>query len=86
IEKHIKKYNFFALDDKSLLDGLNYFIPSLFGTLKLTPKEEEEAFASYGCIRALRKKLDDALSGREYQKAFEWRFEFPEVLDDEGDF
>ncbi|MFP6129971.1 Eco57I restriction-modification methylase domain-containing protein [Helicobacter pylori] len=86
IEKHIKNYNFFALDDKSLLDGLNYFIPSLFGTLKLSPKEEEEAFASYGRIRALRKKLDDALSGREYQNAFEWRFEFPEVLDDEGNF
>ncbi|GAA8046740.1 class I SAM-dependent DNA methyltransferase [Helicobacter pylori] len=86
IEKHIKKYNFFALDDKSLLDGLNYFIPSLFGTFKLSPKEEEEAFASYGRIRALRKKLDDTLSGREYQNAFEWRFEFPEVLDDEGNF
>lgn len=57
IEKHIKKYNFFALDDKSLLDGLNYFIPNLFGTLKLSPKEEEEAFASYGRIRALRKSL-----------------------------
>ncbi len=86
IEKHIKKYNFFALDDKSLLDGLNYFIPSLFGTLKLSPKEEEEAFASYGRIRALKKKLDDALSGGEYHNAFEWRFEFPEVLDDEGNF
>ncbi|WQW37941.1 class I SAM-dependent DNA methyltransferase [Helicobacter pylori] len=86
IEKHIKKYNFFALDDKSLLDGLNYFIPSLFGTLKLSPKNEEEAFASYGRIRALRKKLDDALSGGEYHNAFEWRFEFPEVLDDEGNF
>ncbi len=86
IEKHIKKYNFFALDDKSLLTGLNYFIPSLFGTLKLSPKAEEEAFASYGRIRALRKKLDDALSGGEYHNAFEWRFEFPEVLDDEGDF
>ncbi len=69
-----------------MLDGLDYFIPSLFGTLKLSPKEEEEAFASYGRIRVLRKKLDDALSGREYQNAFEWRFEFPEVLDDEGDF
>lgn len=86
IEKHIKKYNFFALDDKSLLDGLDYFTPSLFGTPKLSPKEEEEAFASYGRIRALRKKLDDALSGGEYHNAFEWRFEFPEVLDDEGDF
>ncbi|WRC50181.1 class I SAM-dependent DNA methyltransferase [Helicobacter pylori] len=86
IEKHIKKYNFFALDDKSLLDGLDYFIPSLFGTPKLSPKNEEEAFASYGRIRALRKKLDDALSGGEYHNAFEWRFEFPEVLDDEGNF
>ncbi|KAA8891682.1 type IIG restriction enzyme/methyltransferase [Helicobacter pylori] len=86
IEKHIKNYNFFALDDKSLLDGLDYFIPSLFGTPKLSPKEEEEAFASYGRIRALRKKLDDALSGGEYQNALEWRFEFPEVLNDEGDF
>ncbi|GAA7266586.1 class I SAM-dependent DNA methyltransferase [Helicobacter pylori] len=86
IEKHIKKYNDFALDDKSLLDGLNYFIPNLFGTPKLSPKEEEEAFASYGRIRALRKKLDDILSGREYHNAFEWRFEFPEVLNDEGDF
>ncbi|MGN8423949.1 DUF7149 domain-containing protein [Helicobacter pylori] len=86
IEKHIKKYNDFALDDKSLLDGLNYFIPNLFGTPKLSPKEEEEAFASYGRIRALRKKLDDALSGGEYHNAFEWRFEFPEILNDEGDF
>ncbi|WRB27156.1 Eco57I restriction-modification methylase domain-containing protein [Helicobacter pylori] len=86
IEKHIKDYNYFALDDKSLLAGLNYFIPSLFGTPKLSPKEEEEAFASYGRIRALRKKLDDALSGGEYQNAFEWRFEFPEVLNDEGNF
>ncbi|WP_120831515.1 DUF7149 domain-containing protein [Helicobacter pylori] len=86
IEKHITNYNDFALDDKSLLASLNYFIPSLFGTPKLSPKEEEEAFASYGRIRALRKKLDDALSGGEYQNAFEWRFEFPEVLDDEGNF
>lgn len=86
IEKHITNYNDFALDDKSLLTGLNYFIPSLFGTPKLSPKEEEEAFASYGRIRALRKKLDGALSGGEYHNAFEWRFEFPEVLDDEGNF
>ncbi|GAA8694262.1 class I SAM-dependent DNA methyltransferase [Helicobacter pylori] len=86
IEKHIKDYNYFALDDKSLLAGLNYFTPSLFGTPKLSPKEEEEAFASYWRIRALRKKLDDALSGGEYHNAFEWRFEFPEVLNDEGDF
>ncbi|GAA8592045.1 class I SAM-dependent DNA methyltransferase [Helicobacter pylori] len=88
IEKHITNYNDFALDNKSLLDGLDMGVrvKNLFGTPKLSPKEEEEAFASYGRIRALRKKLDDALSGGEYHNAFEWRFEFPEVLDDEGDF
>ncbi|GAA6985697.1 class I SAM-dependent DNA methyltransferase [Helicobacter pylori] len=89
IEKHIKNYNDFAIDDKSLLDGLEkgvVRIKNIFGTPTLSPKEEEEAFASYGRIRALRKKLDDALSGGEYHNAFEWRFEFPEVLDDEGDF
>ncbi|GAA9564400.1 hypothetical protein UBN65_02030 [Helicobacter pylori] len=89
IEKHIKNYNDFALDDKSLLDGLEkgvVGVKNLFGTPTLSPKEEEEAFASYGRIRALRKKLDDALSGGEYHNAFEWRFEFPEVLDDEGNF
>ncbi|GHR23349.1 type II restriction endonuclease Eco57I subunit R [Helicobacter pylori] len=89
IEKHIKNYNDFALDDKSLLDGLEkgvVRIKNIFGTPTLSPKEEEEAFASYGRIRALRKKLDDALSGGEYHNAFEWRFEFPEVLNDEGDF
>ncbi|GAA8368431.1 class I SAM-dependent DNA methyltransferase [Helicobacter pylori] len=88
IEKHITNYDDFALDDKSLLDGLDMGVrvKNLFGTPKLSPKEEEEAFASYGRIRALRKKLDDALSGGEYHNAFEWRFEFPEVLDDEGNF
>lgn len=86
IEKYIKKYNFFVLDDKSLLDGLDYFILSFFGMLKLSFKEEEEVFVFYGCIRVLRKKFDDVLSGGEYYNVFEWRFEFFEVLDDEGDF
>ncbi len=32
------------------------------------------------------KELDDAESGTLYRNAFEWRFEFPEVLNEEGDF
>ena len=86
IKTHIEAYNDFALDDESLLDGLNIGAKNLFGTPELSPKEQEEAFASYGKIRALRKKLDSALSGEEYKNAFEWRFEFPEVLDEEGSF
>ena len=86
IKTHIEAYNDFALDDESLLEGLSVGAKNLFGTPELSPKEQEEAFASYGKIRALRKKLDSALSGEEYKNAFEWRFEFPEVLDDEGEF
>lgn len=86
IKTHIELYNDFTLDDESLLEGLNIGAKNLFGTPELNPKEEEEAFASYGKIRALRKKLDSALSGEEYKNAFEWRFEFPEVLDEEGNF
>lgn len=86
IKTHIEAYNDFALDDESLLEGLSVGAKNLFGTPELSPKEQEEAFASYGKIRALRKKLDSALSGEEYKNAFEWRFEFPEVLDEEGSF
>ena len=86
IKTHIEAYNDFALDDESLLEGLSVGAKNLFGTPELSPKEQEEAFASYGKIRALRKKLDSALSGEEYKNAFEWRFEFPEVLDGEGSF
>jgi len=32
------------------------------------------------------KELDDAESGALYRNAFEWRFEFPEVLNDKGDY
>ncbi|GAA7144185.1 hypothetical protein HpCHN62_04170 [Helicobacter pylori] len=42
IEKHIKNYNDFALDDKSLLDGLEkgvVRIKNIFGTPTLSPKE-----------------------------------------------
>jgi very-short-patch-repair endonuclease len=37
-------------------------------------------------IEKLRKEVDDIKNNPVYQNAFEWRFEFPEVLDDEGNF
>ncbi len=86
IASHIKQFNDYLLDDKSLLDGLSSLQFNIFGTPTLNESKQEEAFKSYGKIQALRKKLDFTLSGEEYKEAFEFRFEFPEVLDDEGDF
>jgi len=37
-------------------------------------------------IDKLRADIEDIESGRIYENALEWRFEFPEVLNDEGDF
>lgn len=37
-------------------------------------------------INELNTEIENKKSGKIYQNAFEWRFEFPEVLNDEGDF
>lgn len=37
-------------------------------------------------IRRLESELEEIKSNKIYENAFEWRFEFPEVLNDEGDF
>lgn len=86
IKKHIALYGNYLLDDESLLDGLEDIHHNLFGTPSLSTEEEESALDSYSYIQKLRKKLDLALKGEGYQDAFEWRFEFPEVLDENGDF
>ena len=89
IKNHIVQYGNFLLDNESLLDALSLGHSNLFNdevVQQLTKKQEAEASVSFGKITLLRNKLNLALSGKEYKDAFEWRFEFPEVLDSNGDF
>ena len=87
IEKHITLYGLDLLDNTNILAGLNGGFRKLFDNkMSLSETEQESALESYANIMKLRKKLDFALSGKEYEGALEWRFEFPEVLDSEGDF
>jgi len=37
-------------------------------------------------IEKLERELEEIRTSKIYEKAFEWRFEFPEVLNDDGDF
>ena len=37
-------------------------------------------------LKKLETELEEITNNRIYENAFEWRFEFPEVLNDEGDF
>ena len=61
--------------------------PDMFGKARLT---EEEAWEKTTVLRMRLKKAEDKLAQREkgilYRDAFEWRFEFPEVLDEKGRF
>ena len=87
IKNHIRDFGMFMLDDESLLDGIGGYIGNLFDDKNLSDEEQKQAATSYANIKYLRHKLDSALSGEEYKNAFEWRFEFPEVLDNSnGDF
>jgi len=61
-------------------------------TLLLEPTKEEKKAQekkiakSNNEIDKLRAEIEDVESGRIYENALEWRFEFPEVLNDEGVF
>ena len=61
--------------------------PDMFGKARLT---EEEAWERTTTLTMKLRKAEATLAEREkgqlYRHAFEWRFEFPEVLDDKGQF
>ncbi|PSB34254.1 class I SAM-dependent DNA methyltransferase [Chlorogloea sp. CCALA 695] len=59
----------------------------LFEETKAAKKVREQKSAKLNNeIDRLRVEIEDIESGRLYENALEWRFEFPEVLNNEGDF
>ena len=57
----------------------------LFET-KLTKAEQKVKKDLADKIEKIETQLEEVKSNKIYENAFEWRFEFPEVLNDEGDF
>jgi adenine-specific DNA-methyltransferase len=49
-------------------------------------KREKEQKALEAKINKLKTEIDEIKNNKIYENAFEWRFEFPEVLNEEGDF
>ena len=69
------------------VDLCNLEQPLLFEETKAAKKAREQKIAKLNNeIDKLRVEIEDIESGRLYENALEWRFEFPEVLNDEGDF
>lgn len=60
---------------------------SLFEETKAEKKKRERKIAKLNNqIDKLRVEIEEIESGKIYENALEWRFEFPEVLNDRGDF
>jgi adenine-specific DNA-methyltransferase len=58
---------------------------SLFGT-KLNAKQKAERDILSKKIESITTEIKDSIDSPIFRNAFEWRFEFPEVLDDNGNF
>ena len=59
----------------------------LFELSKAEKASKEKEIKSLGAaIEKLELELEEIKSNKIYENAFEWRFEFPEVLNDDGDF
>ncbi|MBL7808528.1 MAG: Eco57I restriction-modification methylase domain-containing protein [Saprospiraceae bacterium] len=59
----------------------------LFGEAKKDPETIKKEKAKLNAeIAELERKLEEYKSGPLYRNSFEWRFEFPEVLDDKGEY
>jgi len=52
--------------------------------VKLTAAQKRDRKALNGKIEKLQTDIEDIKNNKIYENAFEWRFEFPEVLDDDG--
>jgi len=52
--------------------------------VKLTAAQKRDRKALNGKIEQLQTDIEDIKNNKIYENAFEWRFEFPEVLDDDG--
>jgi type II restriction/modification system DNA methylase subunit YeeA len=81
-DPNIEKRNQKIAELRHLRDQKSLFVESK-AEAKSRQKKQEKLEQE---INQLNAEIEDKKSGKLYQNAFEWRFEFPQVLNDEGDF
>jgi hypothetical protein len=66
------------------------FLPTQTSLFEKTAKEKKEFEKKYKEIKEefskLEIEIEEIKNNKIYENAFEWRFEFPEILNDEGDY
>lgn len=75
---------------KAKLGGELYNLTMQTGLFEESAKQKKERLAKVEKVskelEKLETELDEIKANQVFENAFEWRFEFPEVLNDEGDF
>jgi hypothetical protein len=86
--KYVKEYGMEGLKRGMQLDALEFnygYHGNLFeDELSVAKKKEKKKILDKVSKAAL--AIEEIEKGKIYEDAFEWRFEFPEVLDEEGNF
>jgi very-short-patch-repair endonuclease len=78
------------LKRKAQLAGELYNLTMQQGLFEESPKQKKERLAKVDkleeSLNKLETEIEEIKANKIYENAFEWRFEFPEVLNEEGDF
>lgn len=85
---YVKEFGMQDLPREIQLDALEYnygYHGTLFGEELTAAKQKQKATLKQKVLDAKR-AIEEIEKGKIYENAFEWRFEFPEVLDEEGNF
>lgn len=85
LKEYVTDFGHVGLSDMLILTAFrNQYgqIKSLFGD----EVDEKKRLKLLGEVQKGEAQIDEIEKGKIYENAFEWRFEFPEVLDEKGDF
>jgi hypothetical protein len=91
LEEYVKDFGLDGLDNDLLLKAVEYRLvrhgrlPGL-DDLEDPKARQERKQKALDKLRKIEERIEEIEKGKIYENAFEWRFEFPEVLDTEGNF
>lgn len=87
LNQHIKNYGTEGLDNDMLIDAITKQSFNYQPTLTpISINRDDSFFASIGKLKFAKDEYYNVINAKGYENAMEWRYEFPEVLDDSGEF
>ena len=89
LKQYVTDFGYDGLSDDLILKAAKYHYRQhgvLFDDEKITRAKAKERANLLKALEKCSMEIEEIEKGKIYENAFEWRFEFPEVLDDEGNF